>query len=472
MKRPTHYYVSRKSAMAWLMTIFLSASFLARIWVFAFLHVKEGPSSWLQLLPLAATALFIAIVLMDGKEHFYRTAIPIWMLAIYAGIWGNHHMPNRIMVFFFWIALVFFAFLYTELTSGIHYRSIWLLFPMFLLSLGVVGYCYRRYILSWDWYSPLLPRLPDILLLVGLALLTLDIRISPSGEYHPTWGDRSDGRKLRSLPPIEMMSPYIMVSRNTATNKFAESFEITAAERYIRQKRKEGLTQFGMTHVLLATYCRAVARYPGLNRFVSGQKLYTHGEDIQFCMAIKKEMNSSSPDTDIKVHLSVRDTAEDVYRKLNAVVEEVKNTPLNSDFDKTAEILTHIPGLFLKFTVWFLKLLDYFGLIPKFLLEVSSFHGSVFFTSMGSLGIPPIYHHLYDFGNLPVFLSFGCKRKELELQPDGTMLSHKYIDFKISMDERIVDGFYYAAFFKYFRRLLQHPEILDQPPETVVPDVD
>ena len=53
-------------------------------------------------------------------------------------------------------------------------------------------------------------------------------------------------------------------------------------------------------------------------------------------------------------------------------------------------LLTLIPGVFLKFTVWLLKTLDYFGMLPKFLLEVSPFHGSLFFTSMGSLGIPPI----------------------------------------------------------------------------------
>ena len=116
--------------------------------------------------------------------------------------------------------------------------------------------------------------------------------------------------------------------------------------------------------------------------------------------------------------------------------------------------------------------MDYFGLLPKFLLELSPFHGSVFFTSMGSLGIPPIYHHLYDFGNLPVFCSFGCKRRALEVQEDGSVVQKKYLDFKFAMDERIADGFYYAAFFKHFKRLLHHPELLELPPEEVLQDID
>jgi len=126
----------------------------------------------------------------------------------------------------------------------------------------------------------------------------------------------------------------------------------------------------------------------------------------------------------------------------------------------------------LKFTVWLLRVLDYFGLLPKFLLELSPFHGSVFFTSMGSLGIPPIYHHLYDFGNLPLFGSFGCKRRALEVQEDGSVVQKKYLDFRFSMDERIVDGFYYAAFFKCFRRIIQRPDQLDLPPEEVLKDID
>ena len=244
-------------------------------------------------------------------------------------------------------------------------------------------------------------------------------------------------------------------------------------DRYIRQKRREGLTDFGVTHVLLAAYVRGIAKYPQLNRFVSGQKVFSRGEDIQYCMVIKKEMSIDSPDTSIKVHLSPYDTAEDVYKKLNAAVSNIKRTQeLDTSFDDLVMAFTMIPSIIMKFTVWLLKLLDYFGWLPKFLLELSPFHGSLFFTSMGSLGIRPIYHHLYDFGNIPAFGAFGCKRRAVELLEDGSVVQKKYIDVKFVLDERIVDGYYYATFFKYYRRLLAHPEVLDNPPEEVVSDID
>ena len=223
---------------------------------------------------------------------------------------------------------------------------------------------------------------------------------------------------------------------------------------------------------MLASYVRALCKYPALNRFISGQKVYSRGDDIQYCMTVKKEMTSSAPDTVIKVHLNPRDTADDVYKKLQDAVDNIKNTPLDSSFDNTAAAFTMIPGVLLKFAVWVLKTMDYFGLLPGFLLEVSPFHGSLFFTSMGSLGIPPIFHHLYDFGNLPVFGAFGMKRRATEVLEDGTVVQKKYVDVKFTLDERIVDGFYYAAFFKHYKRLLMHPEILDNPPEEVLSDID
>lgn len=474
MEKRNHLYVNRKNGLTWLMAVCMVGSAVARIALPGVKGTGEPQNVWSQiLLPVAATLLYALIVLLDGKERFYKTAIPIWMLGLYFGISVTHYPFQSIqwiVVGLYWVAILFFCVLYTQITSGV-VRHIWLLPLMFALPLGAMAYLHREVLTDGRPETDLV-MLPDALAFFGCLLQCLALRVHPVDEYHPTWGDRTDGRRVRSLPPMAQVSPYIMVTRNTSTNYFTDSFELSHIERYVRQKRREGYTNFGVMHVLLAAYVRALARYPGLNRFLAGQKVYTHGDDIQFCMTIKKEMSSDSPDTVIKVHLSPKDTAMDVYNKVNVKIEEVKNTPLDSNFDNTAHVLTLIPGVFLKFTVWLLRTLDYFGMLPQFLLEVSPFHGSVFFTSMGSLGIPPIYHHLYDFGNLPVFGSFGCKRRSLEVQEDGTVVQKKYIDFKFCMDERIVDGFYYAAFFKHYKRIILHPEVLDNPPEEVVRDID
>ena len=472
MERRIHLYVSRKNVLTWVMALCMVCSVVARI---AFPGLKGSGDSlqvWSQIiLPVAASVLYMLIVLLNGKEMFYKSAIPVWMMVIYSGLWIKQNIDSRMMVALFWISLIFFATLYTDITAGHRKHGILLLIPVVLCPMAFILYFNRTALLQGD-YAALLPSLSDILVLLGVLAVVCALRVHNDGEYHPTWGDRSDGRRVRTLSPMAQITMYFQWERNICSNLFEESFEITHIDRYIRQKRREGLTDFGITHVLLAAYIRGIAKYPQLNRFISGQKVYSRGNDIQYCMVIKKEMSVDSPDTSIKVHLTPYDTAEDVYRKLNEAVESVKATKeLDSSLDNLIGYLNLIPGVFLKFTVWLLKFLDYFGLLPKFLLELSPFHGSLFFTSMGSLGIPPIYHHLYDFGNLPVFGAFGCKRKAVEVLEDGTIVPRKYVDVKFVVDERIVDGYYYATFFKYYRRLLRNPEILDTPPEEVVADI-
>ena len=471
MKNKVHYYVSGKHPLTWLMVLCMVCSAVTRIVFVGMKGTVEAATVWSQIvLPIAAALLFALITLISGKERFYKTAIPAFLICLYYFFvfdsfrFGSFH---RLIVGLFAICLLFIGLLYAMITSG-KLPAAWLLVPLLLLPLGIQLYLQRNILLT----QGILPLVPDILMILGCIFTVFALKIHMDGLYHPTWGDRTDGRRIRTLPAMSMVTPYIMVERQDASNLIADSIEITQVERYIRAKRKEGYSSFGIVHVLLACYCRGIAKYPAINRFLSGQKIYSRGDDIQFCMTIKKEMSTDAPDTVIKLHLTPHDTAIDIYNKMNVEVEKVKNTPLDSDFDNTAGALSLIPGVVLKFVVWLLKLLDYFGLLPKFLLEVSPFHGSVFFTSMGSLGIPPIYHHLYNFGNLPVFCAFGLKRRELEMQEDGTLVQRKYIDLKMTTDERIVDGFYYATFLKYFKRLMRRPEQLDSPPEEVVKDVD
>ena len=288
-------------------------------------------------------------------------------------------------------------------------------------------------------------------------------------SYKRRFGDRSDGRRIRTANPIDRISPYIMKTRNSSANLLRDTIGVEAMERYIHKKRQEGLDDFGVLHVILAAYVRTVSQKPAINRFVSGQRVYAR-HNIQAMITVKKEMTPDSPDTVIKVIFPPDATAGDVYRILDSQIKQ--NRASDSGIDDAARILDYIPGIFLKFTVWVLNLLDYFGLVPKALLALSPFHGSLYITSMGSLGIPPIFHHLYDFGNVPIFCSFGNKYKRNELQADGTIATRKYIDYTFVTDERICDGFYYASALKYIKSILRAPEVLDSPPAQVFQDID
>lgn len=190
----------------------------------------------------------------------------------------------------------------------------------------------------------------------------------------------------------------------------------------------------------------------------------------EVAMVVKKEMSLESPDTVVKMIFDPSDTIDKVYEILNEKIENYRNHPNNS-FDKLAKILNFIPGLLLRWTIRFLRFLDYFSLLPRGLTKLSPFHASFFITSMGSLGIPPIVHHLYDFGSLPVFCSFGSRQREYSLNADGSVSKVSYVDVTYNLDERICDGFYYASALKLMKGYFKKPEVLDSAPEKIYEDI-
>ena len=464
MEKLIHLYVSRKHPALWLTGLFLLASIVARIIVFSQL---EGVGVWRQIAwPAFAILLFVIMAFISGEEMLYRTAVPVWLLGICTA-WQLYFVfaDRPMLLVLSCIGILFLCGSYTSILAGRH--KPWLLLPLYLAALGIVGYIHWQLALQARSAAILLP---GYLLMAGFLTMLFALKVHTDGKYHPTWKDRPDGRYIRSSSAIEQITPFIMPDRCGANILFDESVEITQLDRYVRAKRREDMQGFGMTHAIIAAYVRTVAKYPALNRFVAGQRIYSRGEDIAVCMTVKKEMTKQSPDTVIKVHFSPGDTARDVYNKFNAAVASAKDEMENSNVDDAAGILTSTPRMVLKFVMWLVRTLDYWGMAPRFVLELSPFHGSVYFTSMGSLGIRPVYHHLYDFGTVPAFCAFGRKRRAEEIK-DGEIVERKYMDLRFNLDERICDGFYYASVIKYFLRLLAHPEVLDQPPETIEQDI-
>ncbi len=281
---------------------------------------------------------------------------------------------------------------------------------------------------------------------------------------------RKEGRRIKSGAPMDAVAPFIMTNRIGAANSFHATIDVGKCEQLIRQKRLEGMTALGMIHIFMAAYVRVASQLPGVNRFIRGQRVYAR-KGIEICMAIKKELRLNAPETVLKLSVTPHDTLLSIYEQLKKEIEENKQDGDHNNMDTAARVLMSFPSVFLKFTVWILKLLDYFGLLPRGLTKLSPFHGSLFITNMGSLGMPPINHHLYDFGNLPVFIAMGAKRTEYVLDKEGTPQKRRLLDFTVMCDERICDGHYYAAAFKKLKKILENPEQLLNPPEEVIEDI-
>jgi hypothetical protein len=285
------------------------------------------------------------------------------------------------------------------------------------------------------------------------------------------WGDRYDGRLLRSLDPFMRIMPYIMRTRSDAQVFFEDRLEITHVERWLRRMRDEGHPEIGFLHVLMSAMVRTFSQKPQLNRFIAGQKVYARNE-ILISLALKKKLSEDSPETTVKLAFLPTDTIWDVARRINAAVEENKKAESSNNTDLAARLFMMAPGSLLRFVIWTIRALDFHGWMPKALHRLSPFHTSLFVTDIGSLGIKSIYHHLYDLGTTSTFVGFGVKQTLHEPDREGRQVSKRYIGIKVVNDERICDGHYFASAFRYFNLLFKDPSQLERPPASVVEDVD
>lgn len=281
---------------------------------------------------------------------------------------------------------------------------------------------------------------------------------------------RREGRRIRGGVPMDAISPFIMSSRLGAANSFYATVDISECEQILRQKRAEGMPGLGMMHLFMAAYVRTISQRPGINRYIRGQRVFARN-DIQICMTIKKELKLNAPESVIKISAAPDDTLLDIYNKLSEEIAKNKQEGDQNGMDAIARCLVMLPRVFLKFTVGSLRFLDYFGMLPRSLTNASPFHGSMFISNLGSLGIPPVVHHLYSFGNIPMFITMGAKRSEYILNRDGEAEKHKMIDFTFTCDDRICDGHYYASAFKLFKKLIENPEQLFEPPKAIIADI-
>ena len=60
------------------------------------------------------------------------------------------------------------------------------------------------------------------------------------------FGDRKDGRRVRTLNPMATVIPFIMKTRNDSLNMMSDTVDATVIQKYVNEKKKEGLLAGGL----------------------------------------------------------------------------------------------------------------------------------------------------------------------------------------------------------------------------------
>ena len=274
------------------------------------------------------------------------------------------------------------------------------------------------------------------------------------------FGHRSDGRKLKTVPPFFRVIPCVMLERDDAQVYFKRDIKLKELDEYIDRKAKEGI-KLSYMNIIYAAIVRIIAERPYLNRFAMNGSLYARNQ-IFVSLAIKKSFADEGQETTIKLPFTGTENIFEIKEKLDKAIEQNKDYSTSNNTDALAKAFSIVPNGLIRAAFKFIKFLDKHGAVPKAIISASPFHTSVFLTNVGSLGIDSIYHHLYNFGTTSLFFAMGKKKKSY-IYDDDEMHEEKCITIAFVGDERICDGYYYATSFKQLSKYLKKPELLEQP---------
>ncbi len=272
------------------------------------------------------------------------------------------------------------------------------------------------------------------------------------------FGYRSDGKKIKDLPPIFKIMPCVMPERVDSQVYFKQDIALKSLDEYIDRKAEEGI-KISYMNIVYAAIVKIIGERPNLNRFAMNGSLYQRNK-VYVSLVIKKSLTDDGTETPIKLDFDGSENIFEIKNKLDEAIEKNKEVSNMNGTDKLTLAFSFIPNGLIRVAFKFLMFLDKHGLMPKKIIEVSPFHTSVFLTNVGSLGIDSIYHHIYNFGTTSMFFSMGKKKKSY-IYEDDEFRQEKCITLAFVGDERICDGYYYASSFKLLSKYLKKPELLE-----------
>ncbi|MEA2166626.1 MAG: hypothetical protein QOK37_4753 [Thermoanaerobaculia bacterium] len=261
---------------------------------------------------------------------------------------------------------------------------------------------------------------------------------------------RSDGEVVKNLSPVRYMIPYVMRGRNESVVYTSAQWDITKARGWLRRynRSRKGKERATIFHLLIYACVRMLFERPGVNRFVSGGRIYQRrGVTISF--ATKVEMSEDAPIVTVKLQFGPDESFDSAVTRIAAAIVAAR-AGVDTDIDREMKFFMKLPAWLLSMIVKAGFVLDRWNLLPKSLIEPDPMFCSMFLANMGSLHISNLYHHLYEYGTCSIFGVAGSVIHDDE--------GHDLLQVSWTVDERMNDGFYCQTALAFVRDTLADPD--------------
>lgn len=275
------------------------------------------------------------------------------------------------------------------------------------------------------------------------------------------FGFRKDGKKIKYEDIMVKMTPHFMRTRNDASNQITHAVRVEDMDAWIREKsEKEGIV-FNYMHCVMATVVRLLAIRQRLNRFVVKGAVYQRNT-ITISLTIKRSLRDDGAETTLKVPFTGAETIYEVKEKIDKAIAD--SVGVDNKTQKVVKKLSILPNWLLRAAISVIKWLDRHGMLPRWLIDASPFHTSVYVTYLKSIKCDAIIHHIYNFGTTGIFVAVGKERFEPVVEFEELKVG-KVMNLGITMDERFCDGFYFAKSLRIWNDMFHNLSELEKPYE-------
>jgi pyruvate/2-oxoglutarate dehydrogenase complex dihydrolipoamide acyltransferase (E2) component len=269
---------------------------------------------------------------------------------------------------------------------------------------------------------------------------------------------RCDGELVKNIDPIRRMMPVVMRGRNDSIIYHTTQWAIAEARAWLRHyNRTRGAKPPATLFHLVAYACvKMLHARPGLNRFVSGSRIYQR-KAVWLSFAAKTRFADEAPLTTVKLAFPAGVSFDELVDAMSAAVNDARSGR-PSRMEKEVRFLARLPVPLLRVVLATVRGLDHVNLLPEMLIEPDPMYSSVFLANLGSIHIGNAFHHLYEYGTCSLFGVVGAAGKTLVPGRDGQPAVRQVLQTQWSFDERVNDGFYCVESLEMMRRILEEPE--------------
>ena len=282
-------------------------------------------------------------------------------------------------------------------------------------------------------------------------------------KYKRRWGDRRDGRRVKA-PGLQTIMGYLLPKRTDCEVYLSDTIDATELVAYL-EKKNASHPEYKTTlfYCFLTGVARMIRERPKMNRFIQGFQMYERNE-VSLSFVAKRRFADGADEALMVLVPKDTDALDDVSRRIAGDVHEMRKSETSTGgVDAIMDGLAKLPRLLLWLIVRIVRILDFWGVNPKFLTDGDPNYTTVLLSNLGSIRCPAVYHHLNNYGTNSIMITIGTLHKQEMLMADGTKEIRDVVDIGATLDERIADGFYFAKSLKLIKHIFAHPEMLELP---------